>query len=190
MKHRRNPLLSDTQLILLSAASQRDDLLLPPPHLRGGAATRVAGSLITNGLVAETTVSFGQPSWREDANHGKIGLKITKAGLREIGVDDPEPVDKKSARTIAEPELEKIEPRSDKPPVPAFRDGTKKALVLALLHRDEGAFLDDLTEATGWLAHTTRAALTGLRHSGVTIERTKASDGRSVYRALPARGEA
>ena len=34
------------------------------------------------------------------------------------------------------------------------------------MQRKTGATLDDLVEATGWLPHTTRAALTGLRKKG------------------------
>jgi len=40
-----------------------------------------------------------------------------------------------------------------------------------LLCRSEGASLKDLTDATGWLPHTMRAALTGLRRRGHAIER-------------------
>ena len=48
--------LSDTQLLILSAAAQRDDRnLLPlPGSLRGGAATKVVGALLSRGLIAET----------------------------------------------------------------------------------------------------------------------------------------
>ena len=52
--------------------------------------------------------------------------------------------------------------------------------VLDLLGRPEGATLDQLVEATGWLPHTTRAVLTGLRKKGHMIERTKV-DGVSHY---------
>jgi hypothetical protein len=38
----------------------------------------------------------------------------------------------------------------------------------------------------GWLPHTTRAALTGLRKTGYAIERDKSPQGKTVYR-LPAR---
>jgi hypothetical protein len=34
----------------------------------------------------------------------------------------------------------------------------------------------------GWLPHTLRAALSGLRKQGHVIERIKADDGSSVYR--------
>ena len=39
--------------------------------------------------------------------------------------------------------------------------------------------------ATGWLPHTTRAALTGLRKRGYAIERS-AGEGGSVYRIATA----
>src|SRR5215217_2052428 len=62
------------------------------------------------------------------------------------------------------------------------RDGSKQAVLIQLLSRPEGASLDDLIAATGWLPHTTRAALSGLRRRGYAIERTPADAGRSLYR--------
>jgi hypothetical protein len=63
------------------------------------------------------------------------------------------------------------------------REGTKLAQVIALLERGGGATINDLTTATGWLAHTTRAALTGLRKRGYTVELEKGADGQeSRYR--------
>ncbi|MDB5677443.1 DUF3489 domain-containing protein [Sphingomonas bacterium] len=53
---------------------------------------------------------------------------------------------------------------------------TKTALVLELLQREGGATLAELVNATGWLPHTTRAALTGLRKKGHTIDRSKRDD--------------
>jgi hypothetical protein len=44
--------------------------------------------------------------------------------------------------------------------------------------------MDDLLRATGWLPHTTRAALTGLRQKGYAITRTKEAGGESVYRIV------
>lgn len=57
---------------------------------------------------------------------------------------------------------------------------TKIDKVIALLKSKDGATLDDLTRATGWLPHTARAAMTGLRKKGHTIERTTV-DGVSRY---------
>ena len=60
--------------------------------------------------------------------------------------------------------------------------GTKQARVIALLERDTGATLDELVAATEWLPHTTRAALTGLRHKGFVLDKSKREDGTTVYR--------
>jgi hypothetical protein len=49
---------------------------------------------------------------------------------------------------------------------------SKAGTVLTLLRRTEGATLDELVAATGWLPHTTRAALTGLK-KGHQITRIK-----------------
>jgi len=64
----------------------------------------------------------------------------------------------------------------------ANRGETKQGRVIALLERDSGASLDELIAATGWLPHTTRAALTGLRHKGFVLDRDKRADGTTVYR--------
>lgn len=53
---------------------------------------------------------------------------------------------------------------------------SKISRVLALLHRAQGATLAEMMEATGWLPHTTRAALTGLRKKGHAIEKSKRED--------------
>jgi spore coat polysaccharide biosynthesis protein SpsF (cytidylyltransferase family) len=60
---------------------------------------------------------------------------------------------------------------------------TKRAQLIALLERKEGASLDEMVVATGWLPHTTRAALTGLRKSGKIIESDKV-DGVRRYRIV------
>ena len=54
--------------------------------------------------------------------------------------------------------------------------------MLDLLTREEGATLDDLMAATGWLPHTTRAALTGFRKRAYAVARNKDGEGRTVYR--------
>ena len=52
--------------------------------------------------------------------------------------------------------------------------------VIALLRRPEGASLDEMIEVTGWLPHTTRAALTGLKKKGHVIARASV-DGVTRY---------
>lgn len=48
--------------------------------------------------------------------------------------------------------------------------------IVELLRRPAGATLTELIDATGWLPHTTRAALTGLRKKGHVIDKTKRDD--------------
>ena len=53
---------------------------------------------------------------------------------------------------------------------------SKTSLILGMLQRGEGATLEQMVEATGWLPHTTRAAMTGLRKKGHAIIRTKVEE--------------
>jgi threonine dehydrogenase-like Zn-dependent dehydrogenase len=64
------------------------------------------------------------------------------------------------------------------------RDGSKQALVISMLSAKAGTTIDALIDATGWLPHTTRAALTGLRKRGFSIERLREDGGASVYRIV------
>ena len=66
-----------------------------------------------------------------------------------------------------------------------FRAGTKQALIAGLLEREQGATLDELIAATGWLPHTTRAALTGLRRKGCTLAKSTREGGKTAYRIMP-----
>lgn len=59
-------------------------------------------------------------------------------------------------------------------PVPTVPRGPSKiSAVIALLNCEQGATLAEMVEATGWLPHTTRAALTGLKKKGYVITKDK-----------------
>jgi hypothetical protein len=80
--------LTDTQLVLLSAASQRDDRALErPSKLTGGAVGKVVGKLLTEGLIEEIQSRGALPVWRRDED-GPRSLRITKKGLKSIRVED------------------------------------------------------------------------------------------------------
>ena len=90
------------------------------------------------------------------------------------GEEEPAPEPKRRGKEAKEPgeaQREAGEPRR-----------SKRAQIIALMQRATGATLDDMVEATGWLPHTTRAALTGLRHKGFAITRGKNAKARTVYR--------
>jgi hypothetical protein len=72
----------------------------------------------------------------------------------------------------------------------APRTGSKLAHVLTSLSAKNGATIGELVTATGWLEHTTRAALTGLRRRGYIFGLTRRErGGASVYRIVASRGE-
>lgn len=61
---------------------------------------------------------------------------------------------------------------------------TKATILRKLLSRKNGADVIALQSATGWQPHSVRAALSGLRKTGYTIERTAPAivGGTSDYR--------
>jgi len=67
------------------------------------------------------------------------------------------------------------------------RRETKQDLIIGLMQREDGASLAELVAATGWLPHTTRAALTRLRQGGHKLRKDKRHTGETAYRiaALP-----
>ena len=62
------------------------------------------------------------------------------------------------------------------------RASTKRAVLIGMLERPDGASVAELGQRLGWLPHTVRAAVTGLRHAGREVTRSKDAEGRSVYR--------
>ena len=62
---------------------------------------------------------------------------------------------------------------------------TKTDKVRAMLARPQGESLEAICKASGWQPHSARAALSGLRKAGFTIEREMpegSKTGASVYR--------
>ncbi len=156
--NRRSGSLTDTQALILSAAAARDDRALVRPET-------MAAATFTAGLKA---IGIEPESSAQGARQQRRSARQRKPDVRENSSQHaPEPA-APPARVEAAP----------------YRPGTKRALIVTLLSREQGASLEELIAATGWLPHTTRAALTGLRQSGCAIERLKGSDGTSIYRIV------
>ena len=62
---------------------------------------------------------------------------------------------------------------------------TKRAQLISLLERAEGASVAEVGQRLGWLPHTVRAAITGLRKAGREVTRSKDANDKSVYRLAP-----
>jgi hypothetical protein len=169
--------LNDTHLVLLSAAAQREDRLLARPDKLGAQAIdKLAARFEAAGLVEAIAVTAQQPHWRTGPDGEAIGLGLTTAGYDALGIE-PEGVGPDGAATVTGEAAES-------PPDQARQHGTKRALLIAMLQREEGASVEAIMAATGWLPHSTRAALTGLRKAGHSITRGKDDAGRSVYRVI------
>ena len=165
--------LSDTQRILLSSASQRESgsiLPLPACLTVNGGTMKSVEALLTRDLVEERETSEAAAVRRTDGEV-RYGAFITATGLAAIGLGEPEGNAASDGGGLAV---------LDTPSAPPARI-SKTALVLDLLRRPDGATLPELIEATGWLPHTTRAALTGIRKKGHAVERSK-RDGATCYR--------
>ncbi len=187
--------LSDAQLVMQSAAARREDLCLTAPDkMKGAVLAKASEKLAKLGLVLEVRAKAGMPVWRRDDAGRSYALKLTAAGLKAIAVDEG------SEEAIApnkgtQPQLQP-NPDATKASGPDLigeraktlmpRLGSKLARVIDLLRRSEGATIPNLIEATGWLPHTTRAALTGLRKRGYGIARERIEGGDSVYRTAAA----
>jgi hypothetical protein len=184
--------LSDTQLVILSVAAQRDDLRIEfPERLRGGAAKAVFATLLNKALI-EVDRSAGRPDDYLRDEDDLPRYRISSQGLAALGIESEDDggallSGASATENIAQPDACKTEVKpAASAPSAAPRAGTKLASVIALLEREDGASIDELTAATGWLAHTTRAALTGLRKRGLVVERAKREDSTIIYRIVAA----
>ena len=161
--------LNDIHLILLATAAERDNGALLPTAAsitdKQAQISKGMAQLLKHRLVEEVAAGLNEPAWRE-AGDDRFALVITAAGRAAIGIED-EGGDKSGP-----PSSEGIIPAA----APSPRPASKSASVVALLQREQGATLAEMVEATGWLPHTTRAALTGLRKKGHVTEKSKRGD--------------
>ena len=180
------PKLSDTQAVLLAAAAARSDRsVLPPPatlRLKGAALAQALKALRGRGLIAEAP-SEGRAKrskWAVAAAEAgeRNRLIVTPAGLAAIGVETA-PADA-PRRAAAKPSAPASRTEAGK-----ARPGGKLAMLLDAVARPEGATLDELTAASGWLPHTTRAAITRLRQRGFDV-RLASMGTRKAYHLVPA----
>ena len=166
------PRLDDVQRLLLFAAIIRPDgSLLPPPsalgHRLNTRIRKAIGGLISCGFAQECeTERTGQ--YLRIEGEARFGIFITSTGRAAIVADELTIGAPSETCTLAQ--VPSADPAKSKP-------ASKIGNVITLLSRAEGATLPELTEVTNWLPHTMRAALTGLRKKGYTIERSPRADG-------------
>ena len=186
--------LTSTQLqLLLEAAERKDAAIVFPNRYRGRIVRQIAESLLNRGFAREMPAKPGSNPWRRD-DAGSFLLVLTPLGrkaVREFNKTQPFALAICPAPGVAaqrEAVQESVLTARGAAPAPeasasgkvigksSLRTGSKIGRVVALLQRPEGASMEELSRETGWLVHTTRAALTGLRKRGHVIERCKVND--------------
>ena len=124
-----------------------------------------------------TTASNHRKAAKDDAGKhasevsGSVAVEARRATLRR------QPATASSVVEPTTPVTPAAAGQSSLPPI------LKQHQLVTLLVREEGATLDQMIAVTGWLPHTTRAALTGLRKKGYAIDSDKV-DGTRTYRAV------
>lgn len=195
--------LTGIQLMLLSAASQRVDRAVElPANLKGGAAHKVVGKLLTEGLVEEIRARGSLPVWRRDENEGAFALRTTKRGLNAIQVEDApnaEPTDaageapagrtksraRKKSRAAKPGGAKKSRKTAAKERAPRPRTESKQAMVIAMLSGPKGTTIPAIVAATGWQPHSVRGFFAGVVRKNLGLNLTsEKTDGERTYRIV------
>lgn len=201
--------LSDTQLLILSAASQRTDHAATlPANLKGSAAKKVIDRLLKQKLLRELHAKDDMPVWRRGDDSRPYTLRITKAGFKAIEVEDvADAPDNKATAGPNEVAATKTpaETKSSGRPGRVKRSSAKKAAapsakatktppdrrnphskqdqIVALLQQPGGATLDTLVKVSGWQKHSVRGFLAGTVRKKLKLPlRSEKIDGIRTYR--------
>jgi hypothetical protein len=177
--------LSDSQLVVLSAACQRADRSVYPltGKLPGGAAAKVLTSLINKGLIKEVQAGREDTVWREDKKRGRLTLRATPAAFTALGIEDEAPADSDAVADTGKGAARK--PKAGKPADKSHtRANSKQAQLIEMLKRREGATIDEIVKKFKWQAHTVRGAIAGAlkKKLGLNVTSEKIDGRGRVYR--------
>jgi len=170
--------LTPTQEAILKAAATRPDGNIEPlpDNVTPGVRQRVIDGMLSRALVMRFPGGIHRIS---SYGYQCIGMEppsTGKAAPKRHGTKNAPPTTASQPATGATTPLDAALAKT--------RPGTKQATLLALLSRDEGASIDELAEATGWMKHTVRGTMshTLKKRLGLAITSDKGEDGVRRYR--------
>lgn len=188
--------LSDSQLVVLTAACQRPDRCVFPvtAKLKGNAAGNVLKSLLKKDLIKEVRAKRDDTVWRHDEERGRMTLVATKTAFAVLGIGpsdetedaEADAADEAPANVEAKPNSGPKTPKTKERKAPRTRDGSKQAQLIAMLRRAKGATIDEIAEAFTWQPHTVRGAIAGAlkKKLGLDVSSDKDQKRGRVYRIL------
>jgi len=180
---RSNTLSPAQRRLMANAALDPERRLVCPPDMPSASFGRSVQALASRDLVQAITPEAQTSSGRLSASQRDYVL--TLVGLAMIASppyskpvsDDPVPA--------AEPDGGP--PLTDLTGAGGASDAPRQSRhdqIVAMLSRPEGASVPAIMAVTGWLPHTTRAALSGLRKKGYCLDRTQAEGEAAIYRII------
>src|SRR3954469_7772311 len=184
--------LSDSQLVVLTAACQRPDRCVFPvtAKLKGNAAGNVLKSLLKKGLSKEVRAKRDDTVWRHDEERGRMTLAATTAAFAALGIDprneaedaEADAAEEARSKVEAKPNARPKSPKTKEPKGP--RKDSKQARHIAMLRRAKGASIDEVVEALDWQPHTVRGAIAGALKKKLGLDVTSEKDDKRgrVYR--------
>jgi len=128
--------------------------------------------LVTKAAVAAGVIPAPEKTSKKPASK--------KAAKKAAAKKEAKPAAKKAAKKQAKPTSKKAAKTDAAVP----REFSKKAIVIDLMRRKEGATLAEIAKATEWQRHSIRGFISGslTKKMGLKVESTKNANGERCYR--------